>query len=124
MPEIEIRHAISTDIPALMNIEHYYQTSYVWQMDRTLEEGQYAARFREVRLPRQVRVEYPHTPSWLLTGWKDEPVLLIALFSGEPVGYICATEQLSAGTAWVRDLVVCEKMRRKGIATALTLAAQ
>lgn len=122
MPEIEIRPAVSTDIPSLIALEHYYQSNYVWQMDRSVENGQVSVGFREVRLPRQVKVEYPHQSSWLLTGWNKEPCLLVALFEGQPVGYICLTNQLSGGTAWVRDLVVSEKMRRKGIGTALLLA--
>jgi GNAT superfamily N-acetyltransferase len=124
MPEIEIRPAVSTDIQALVNLAHSYQTNYVWQMDRTMEDGQVIARFREVRLPRLVRVEYPNPGTWLLEGWKQQPALLVAVFAGDPVGYICLTEQLSAGSAWVKDLVVGEKLRRKGIATALLLAAQ
>lgn len=123
MPEIEIRPAVSTDIPKLIALEHYYQSTHVWQMDRRMEDGQATTSFREVRLPRQVRVEYPNPPAWLLTGWKNVAGLLVACFSGEPVGYVALTEQLSPGTAWVRDLVVSEKMRRKGIGSALLLAS-
>lgn len=124
MPEIEIRPVVSNDILALMTLEHYYLTSYVWQMDRAAEGGQLTANFREVRLPRQVRVEYPHSPQWLQDNWKQQMALLVAVYAGQPVGYVCVTEQLSEGSAWIRDLVVGEKMRRKGIATGLALAAK
>ena len=124
MPEIEIRPAVISDIPVLMALDHFYQTNYVWQMDRTIEDGQVIIRFREVRLPRLVRVEYPNSGGWLAEGWKQQPALLVAVLAGEPVGYICLTETLSAGTAWVKELVVREKLRHKGIATALLLAAQ
>lgn len=124
MPEIEIRPALSSDIPSLAELEHYYHTQHVWQVDRSKEEGQLSIHFRDVRLPRQVRVDYPRSPKWLADGWKSQAGLLVALFNGNPVGYISLTEQLSASTAWVKDLVVGEKMRRKGIGAALLLAGQ
>lgn len=124
MPEIEIRPAQSTDISALLELDYYYQTSHVWQMDRKLEDGQVNVGFREVRLPRMVRVEYPSSPAWLDDQWDSQPGLLVAVFSGHPVGFICITEQLCASTAWIKDLVVGEKLRRKGIGTALCFAAQ
>lgn len=124
MPQIEIRPAISTDIPALMSLEHYYLTGHVWQMERSSGDDVVGVAFREMRLPRSVRTEYPRSPQWLLDGWKNVPGLIVALFGGEPVGYITLTEQLSANTAWIRDLVVAENMRRKGIASALVLAGQ
>lgn len=125
MPQIEIRPAVSADVPYLMELEHYYQTHYVWQVERTsTEEGHVQVNFREVRLPRQVRVEYPHSPAWLKDAWNRVPALLVAVYREEAVGYITVTEQLSASTAWVQDLVVAEKLRRKGIASGLLLAAQ
>jgi GNAT superfamily N-acetyltransferase len=122
MPEIVIRPVIANDIPALLGLEHWYETSHVWQMDRLVEGGQVAVNFREVRLPRKMKVESPVAGDWLVEGWKSQPGLLAAVFEDQPVGYICLSEGFGPGTAWVRDLLVAEKMRRKGLGTALLLA--
>ena len=59
MPEIDIRPAIATDIKILVAIDHNYSTDYVWQMEIQAEEEKIGVNFREIRLPRSVRVEYP-----------------------------------------------------------------
>jgi len=122
MPEIVIRPAVGNDIPALIHLEHFYETTHVWQMDRAVENGQVSIGFQTVRLPRKVKVEMPQPAGWLEDGWKNQPGLLTAVFEDLPVGYICLGEGFGAGTAWVRDLCVAEKMRHKGIGTALILA--
>jgi ribosomal protein S18 acetylase RimI-like enzyme len=123
MPEIEIRPAVLQDFGQLLNLDHSYQTSYVWQMDRTLEEGQISLLFREIRLPRNVRVEYPHSPKFL-TQTLPQATLLVATLDSLPVGYVSVVEHLAPNSSWVTDLVVDEKSRRKGIGTALLMAAQ
>ncbi len=123
MPEIEIRPAAATDVPVLISFEHGYKSNYVWQMDLSVEEGQVSVNFREVRLPRPVSVEYPRSPQALLTDWNRRSALLVAAYEGQPVGYISLSEEVSPTTAWVTDLVVTPAIRRKGIASALLLAA-
>lgn len=124
MPEIEIRHANVSDIAKLLEIEHSFLTSYVWQMDRSFEKGQWAVYFREVRLPRPVKVEYPVPANILAAELTQRSGLLIAAINNEPVGYVGIKAAPVTGTAWVVDLVVIEEMRRKGIGSALVLAAQ
>ncbi|MEN6408663.1 MAG: GNAT family N-acetyltransferase [Anaerolineaceae bacterium] len=124
MPEIEIRPASAEDIPYLVAIEHNYKSNYVMQMDLNTEEGQINVNFREIRLPRQVHVEYPHPARQLQQDWMKRSAVLVAVLEGEPVGYLSLSEQLSPASVWVSDLAVSEKARRKGIATALVLAAQ
>lgn len=124
MPEIEIRPASAADIPFLVGIEHNYKSNYVMQMDLNTEEGQIAINFRDIRLPRQVHVEYPHSPRALETDWMKRAAVLVAILEGEPVGYLSLSEDLSPSSVWVTDLAVSESMRRKGIATALLMAAQ
>jgi len=124
MPEIEIRHAIVTDIPKLLSLDNSYQTSYVWQMDRSFEKGQWTITFREVRLPRATTVDYPIPVETLETELSQRSGILVASINNEPVGYIGIKANVEAGTAWIKDLVVHEEMRRKGIGSALVLAAQ
>jgi len=124
MPEIEIRPAVTADIPLLVKIDHSYQTIYVWQMDRIIEEGQLSVNFREIRLPRSVRVDYPYNPKDLSSEWNQQSAILIACMEAIPVGYVRVKEQVLPSSAWISDLVVRPDLRRKGIATGLLLAAQ
>lgn len=124
MPEIGIRPTISTDLTELSNLGHAYQTAYVWQMERSVEEGQIAVSFREIRLPRKVRVEYPRSPELIQQVWSQRLEMLTATLQERPVGYIRLEDHFSPSTAWVTDLVVGENVRRQGIASALLLAAQ
>lgn len=124
MPEIEIRPATSADLPALIAIDHNYMSDYVWQMERVQEDGRLDISFREVRLPRSVRVDYPRQPQTLADDWTQRPGLLVALLKGEPVGYTSLMLNVAPLTAWMSDLVVKRRLRRQGIGSLLVLAAQ
>jgi ribosomal protein S18 acetylase RimI-like enzyme len=124
MPEIEIRPAISADIPALIAIDHHYTSDNVWQMEIQQDESQIAISFREMRLPRSVRVNYPRSPGELADTWTQRSGVLVALLEGEPIGYASLMLELAPLTTWMTDLVVARRLRRQGIASALVLAAQ
>ncbi len=124
MPEIEIRPANLPDMNPLMQIDHSYQTAYVWQMDRVIEKGMISIYFRESRLPRPVRVEYPNPPEKIASDFAQKGALLAALMEGVPVGYIQIRENQSTSTAWIYNLAVVEELRRKGIGSALLMAGQ
>ncbi|MGD0003658.1 MAG: GNAT family N-acetyltransferase [Anaerolineaceae bacterium] len=123
MPQIEICPATSQDLEKLADLDHSYQTAFVWQMDRSLDGGQISTFFREIQLPRSVRVEYPHTATRLLETL-PQAVVLVALYKSNLVGYVSVKEQVIPQSAWISDLMVVEKLRRQGIGTALVLAAQ
>jgi ribosomal protein S18 acetylase RimI-like enzyme len=124
MPEIEIRPAVSADLPVLTRLDHSYQTMYVWQMDRTIEEGQVSFNFREIRLPRAIRVDYPYDPNALTREWSQQSTILIACMDAVPLGYARLKERILPDSLWISDLVVRPDVRRKGIASGLALAAQ
>jgi ribosomal protein S18 acetylase RimI-like enzyme len=124
MPEIQIRPAIETDIPFLAQLDHSYSSDHVWQLDVEAAEAQITAQFREVRLPRSVRVDYPRSPRGLAEDWRKQSALLVAVLEGEPVGYASLVENATPLTAWMINLVVVPRLRRQGIGTALVLAAQ
>ena len=124
MPEIEIRAAVFIDLPVLATLDHSVETGYVWQMDRLIDNGHVMVNFRELRLPRKVRVEYPNPGIWENPGILDQPGLLVAEMKGQSVGYVHVKSTQLPSTAWVKDLAVREDVRRKGIGTALVLAAQ
>jgi ribosomal protein S18 acetylase RimI-like enzyme len=124
MPEIEIRPATSSDLPELIAIDHNYSSDFVWQMEITTEDGQVNASFREVRLPRSVRVEYPRQPESLADDWTKRSGVLVALLEDRPVGYTSLMLDIAPLTTWMTDLAVRPRLRRQGIGSLLTLAAQ
>lgn len=124
MPEIEIRPAANLEIPVLIKIDHSVETLYVWQMERAVGLGQLTVTFREIRMPRQVRVSYPRPVSALADNWKTHSVILTAVLRGDPVGYVCINQPENTGTAWVSDMAVLPAVRRQGIGSGLLLAAQ
>jgi ribosomal protein S18 acetylase RimI-like enzyme len=125
MPEIEIRPAGINDLPYLVKIEHTYQSLYVWQMDRMIEDGQIIINFRQTRLPRPMRVDYYGShPLLNQENWSRYQAVLVATIAQVPVGYIGLSDQFSPKTLWVTDCVVREDQRRQGIGAALVLAAQ
>jgi ribosomal protein S18 acetylase RimI-like enzyme len=123
MPEIEIRTAISSDLPALIKLEHYVDTTHVWQMDAASDQDQIEVKFREIRLPRAVRLDYPRNASDLADTWTRKHLMLAAICQGQPIGYLAVEEEQTL-TARVTDLVVSEKFRRQGIASALLVSAR
>jgi len=125
MPEVEIRPAEIDDLSYMVQMEHSYQSLYVWQMDRVVEEGQITIHFRQTRLPRPVRVDYVGiNPLLNKENWSRYQAVLVGCVSQVPVGYIGLSDQFAPKTLWVTDCVVHEEYRRQGIGTALVLAAQ
>jgi GNAT superfamily N-acetyltransferase len=123
MPEIEIRPAISSDLAALIKLEHNVETTHVWQMDVNSDLDQIETRFREIRLPRAVRLDYARNPGDLADIWTHKSLFLSAIHQGQPIAYltieICQTQ-----AAWITDVVVSEKFRRQGIGSALLMSAR
>ena len=121
---MEIRRAVSTDIQALMALDHNYQTDYVWQMALNPSTTETAITFREVRLPRLMRVEYPRDPSRLADEWTNASEILLATQDEATLGYLVLDVGLAPNTGWVTDLVVATPHRRKGVATKLLAAGR
>lgn len=124
MPEIKIRPATSADIPSLIGLDHTYTSDYAWQMEVAAEEGMLGVSFRQIRLPRSVRVDYPRPVQALAEEWSKRDGLLVAMLNDELVGYIGLKVEAAPATAWISDLVVMRRLRRQGIGSGLVLAAQ
>jgi GNAT superfamily N-acetyltransferase len=124
MPKIEVRPAIIEDIPKLMDIDHNYHTEHVWQLDIVTDERYIGVNFRENRLPRSVKVEYPRSPKRLMKDWIHRDSLLVAIMNKQPVAYISISADMAPLSGWVTDLVVTPSERRQGIATALVMAGE
>jgi len=123
MPEIEIRPVEEEHIAALTKIDHSYTSDHVWQMDPQYISGNIGAAFREVRLPRTAKVDYPRPTNAFKNNWDSYSGVLVALHSDQPVGYTSLVENMIPITTLMLDLVVDPGLRRQGIGSALTLAA-
>ena len=122
--DLAIRPAVSSDIPRLVALEHDYSTDHVWQMSYRASSGEIAAAFREVRLPRPMRVTYPREAKRLMDDWLNRACLLVAESEGASCGYLTLLEGPAPGAAWVVDLVVGARHRRQGIASRLLQAGR
>ena len=124
MSNVQIRPAVATDLLSLMQLDHSSSSDYVWQLDLRKENGQVLAGFREVRLPRPTSINYPRDPFALADEWIQRSVTLVAMDEDITVGYACILEHSHGTTAWITDLVVDKRSRRRGIGSALLNASQ
>jgi ribosomal protein S18 acetylase RimI-like enzyme len=124
MPEIQVRPIRETDIDQIVAIEHDYVTDYVWQMDiRQDAQNEIAVKFRQVRLPRSVKTEYPRPFAQIAQDWKTRSGVLVASLQDVLIGYIAFMEGIAPRTTWATDLAVRRSDRRQGVGSALVLAA-
>jgi ribosomal protein S18 acetylase RimI-like enzyme len=123
VPEVIIRPAISSDILELLAFDHSYSTDHVWQMATDDDSSGEGATFREVRLPRPMRVNYPRDPERLAAEWSHFPAFLVAELDEVRVGYLALVLGPAPGSGWVTDLAVEKLHRRQGFGSRLLAAA-
>jgi ribosomal protein S18 acetylase RimI-like enzyme len=119
MQSLQIRNAISSDILHLMQLDHGYRTDHVWQMNTREDLEELSVSFREVRLPRPMRVNYPRNPSRLADEWVMHSGFLVAEREGSVIGYMTFVDGPAPNAVWTTDLVVGHSDRRQGVATLL-----
>ncbi len=122
--ELTIRQAVSTDILALSRLDHGYSTEYVWQLSKESAPAEVGVTFREIRLPRPMRVAYPRDPARLADEWTSFEGLLVAELGDQLVAYLGMIDGPAPDSSWITDVVVGQRQRRQGIASRLLLAAQ
>ena len=123
MAQVQVRPAISADLPQLTSLDRGYSTDYVWQMDARDESEQIAITFRPVRLPRPMRVAFPHDPQRLSEAWNRRVCFLVAEENGYFKGYINLTLAASPEVGWIADFGVERRFRRNGVGSVLLAAA-
>lgn len=123
MAEIQVRAAVSPDFSILTAFDHSIRTERVWQLDHYGENGNESVNFREIRLPRPIRVEYPYPSGSLLERSKLLSIVLLACMEDVPIGYIGITTNQAVSNTWIKELVVHERWRRRGFASALIKAS-
>jgi ribosomal protein S18 acetylase RimI-like enzyme len=124
MPEIQIRPAVSADLPHLSTLEHDYTSDYVWQMEVVLGDGRMEVSFRQSRLPRSVRVDYPRPYRTMSEYLSRHSEMLVAVLEGKAVAYAALKLEQPTGTCWLTDMAVVRRLRRQGLASSLVLAAE
>jgi ribosomal protein S18 acetylase RimI-like enzyme len=124
MESLIVRALALADLAPLAEIDHSYHTDYVWQMELNSGKSEVEVSFREVRLPRSMRVEYPRDISYLVEGWRDRPGFFVAEYEGEPIGYINLSIADNPNLIYILDLVVIPRFRRRGVGITLIQAGQ
>jgi ribosomal protein S18 acetylase RimI-like enzyme len=122
MAEIEIRPAISTDIPELMALDHTIITSQIWQIESFREEKEMSIHVLKTKLPRPLTLPYPKNIESMADTWTNHSLFLTARLSSKLVGYLILSMDHELRTAQITDLVVDEISRRQGIASGLILS--
>lgn len=107
------------ELAECLAIDRSYQTDQVWQMDLREERGDIAVRFRLVKLPRMVTVEYPRDTTALVHLWKRRDCFLVAEAQGVLLGYVNVRLAFGEQSAWIEDLAVHTPFRRHKIGSAL-----
>ena len=122
---VSIRQLTIADLPVLVDLDHGYNTDYVWQMDIEAPEKETRISFREIRLPRAMYVHYPRPANHLADTWEAHDLVLVAETQDEkPVAYMTLNVSTERDEVGLYDLVVNRIYRRKGIGTQLVRAAQ
>jgi ribosomal protein S18 acetylase RimI-like enzyme len=121
--DIKIRPMEAADLPHLINIDHSYHTDHVWQMELETAEEQVSVRFREIRLPRSMKVEYPRDVELLADSWKEKTAIFVAEAEDEPAGYLAVSAGGAPGIFLVTDFAVLRRLRKNGIGTTLVRSA-
>lgn len=111
------------DLTYLVDIDHSYHTDYVWQMEINAVEREINLHFRQVRLPRSMRVDYPRDPAVLMEDWNSRAGILVAESEDEPVGYISLENGVTPGLVSATDMAVLRRLRRHGVGQSLIRAA-
>lgn len=119
MDALQIRKGVRPDIGVIKGFDHSVKTSFVWQMQQRMNENEISTTFIQSHLPRDMRLVYPRSPELLESTWGDFSTVLIACMDLVPVGYLTINAYFSPDLAWIKDLVVHENWREKGIASTL-----
>ncbi|HEY4689939.1 MAG TPA: GNAT family N-acetyltransferase [Anaerolineae bacterium] len=120
MTDVTIRPALMGDMQECLKFDASYTTEHVWQMEsRAATGGEITVTFRNVRLPRSMRVAYPHDAEALMADWRLRDAMLIAERDHARVGYVTLSANPAQRVAQIGDLVVCPPHRRHGVGSAL-----
>jgi ribosomal-protein-alanine N-acetyltransferase len=121
---MDIRPASLADLNQCLSVDHSVMTNHVWQMHAQKSESRVSVAFDVVRLPRQMRTEYPRDLDQLVEDWQRGEGFFVAEVDGEVRGYVDLIAQRWQGLGWVINLAVDRGYRRRKIGTALLQKAR
>jgi GNAT superfamily N-acetyltransferase len=121
-----IRDGLDSDIPACLELDHTYQTEYVWQMTTFEEPGSWQISFKRERLPRVIDITYPADEARLVACVPDDHCFVVAASreTGDIFGYLTMRCQPAHRIALIQDLVVARPYRGGGIGSRLLNVAR
>lgn len=122
-PPLLVRKAVSTDIEKIALFELDYTTEYVWQMDGAEGDRQQTVNFRQVRLPRQIRVLPQRDVKRVVRTWQDRRLFIVAERGDRLMGYLAIDSSTLEDVGWIADLGVDRMYRRQGVGSALLTSA-
>ena len=114
-----IRRVRDGDWEACLEVELSYETEYAWQMESLEQNREQGARFREVRLPRKLRIRHPIPEASQIQNWKAAEEFLVAIEHRQIIGFIGVRQDLIEHQVRVVDFGVTTEYRRQGVGTSL-----
>lgn len=114
-----VRTVRDEDWEACLNVDLSYETDSAWQMDEHQSLGEWRISFREIRLPRTLRIRPSAPDERLMKSWQKRDSFWVAIEHREIIGYLGLDLDLARHQARITDLAVAPEHRRQGVATAL-----
>ncbi len=117
-----LRDGVETDIVKALQMDHQYETDFVWQVQVERDDPHYCQMtFRSERLPRVLQAVCPQSEARLRLAMQAEHCFLVAAEreSGDVLGYLAMFSGTAHRIASVTDLVVDRAFRRKRIGSKL-----
>ncbi len=114
-----VRPAVLADLNACLSLDHGCVTGHVWQMKVQETESEVSVAFHTVRLPRQMRADYPRNLDQLLEDWQRGEGFLVAEVDNEVRGYVDLLMEPWQRIGWVANMAVDRGYRRRGIGSRL-----
>jgi GNAT superfamily N-acetyltransferase len=118
-----VRIARDDDWESCLGIDLSYETDASWQMDTRQEGGEWRMSFREIHLPRTLRIQPPPPDESSLKAWQRRDAFWVAIEHRKISGYLGLDVDQARRQAQITDLVVAPEERRHGMATALLARA-
>jgi ribosomal protein S18 acetylase RimI-like enzyme len=120
---MEVRLATLADMNVSLSLDHTSVTDHVWQMKVQKAAARVAISFDVVRLPRQMRAEYPRELDQLSEDWQRGEGYFVAELDGSVRGYVDVIIQQWPRMACLVNLAVHREYRRRGVASTLVRQA-
>jgi len=118
-----IRRAFLEDAEACSHMDASTEADHVWQMEERSVGSELQIAFRQVKLPRPMRVPYPRKLDDLAEACERDECFLVAVEGSELLGFIDVRVQAWDRAGWVHHLVVARRYRRKGVGMRLVQVA-